>query len=247
MDKPSGTKMSPDDVIDPSIALYKAESNIHTVFEFNQQGGDYDDKAWFYDRVIGHSLYNRWVWKNRPENYAAFASDAADSGKDWMLDAGCGTLVFTHEAYRRAQRPAILLDRSLGMLRRAERRLAGSNGAAANILLLQADLRDLPFRDDAFGTILSMGMLHLFDQPETLLAPLTRTLKPGGRFYASALIAETDFGRRYLHMLHRAGEVGAPRRADDLRAICQRQSGLALDRFETIGNMAYMVFSKLHQ
>jgi hypothetical protein len=83
----------------------------------------YDHHAKVYDRLIGAPLYNRLIWRARVSDYAAFAAEAVADGDGPMLDAGCGTAVFSADAYRAASRPLILADRSRGMLDRAAERV----------------------------------------------------------------------------------------------------------------------------
>jgi ubiquinone/menaquinone biosynthesis C-methylase UbiE len=238
--------MNRNEIIHPSFNLFKAEQGIYSVFpEDLRVSSDYDAKAWFYDRVIGNTLYNKVLWGNSLHDYANFATMAANSSTDLMLDAGCGSLVFTKAVHQQARRQTILLDRSIGMLRRANNALRSNYKHLGSTCLLQADLFRLPFLNGCFGTILSMGVLHLFEQPELLLKCLAKTLKPGGRIYTSTLVAETNLGRRYLGLLHRAGEVGTPCRANQIRALCEQQPGLSMESFTVIGNMVYTTFSKV--
>ena len=44
-----------------------------------------------------------------------------------------------------------------------------------------ADVRDLPFRDDSFDAIYSMGTIEHFAETERAVAEMARVLKPGGR------------------------------------------------------------------
>jgi SAM-dependent methyltransferase len=44
-----------------------------------------------------------------------------------------------------------------------------------------ADVRDLPFADDSFDAIYSMGTIEHFDETEKAVAEIARVLKPGGR------------------------------------------------------------------
>ncbi len=55
---------------------------------------DYDRHAVMYDRVIGSPLYNRLIWRTRTADHTAFAAEAVAAG-DGLLDAGCGTAIFT--------------------------------------------------------------------------------------------------------------------------------------------------------
>ena len=237
--------MNLNDLIHPSFRLAKTEQDIYSVLPEELRGqNDYDTKAWFYDTLIGNALYNRVLWKSSLQDYANFANIAANSSKEPMLDAGCGTLVFTKAIHQQARRQTILLDRSIGMLRRAQKALGSSCGYPGNTYLLQADVFSLPFLDGCFGTILSMGVLHLFEQPQILLRGFAKTLKLGGSIYVSSLVAETNIGRRYLNLLHRAGEVGMPCQASQIRALCEQQPELSMENFTVIGNMAYMTFRK---
>ncbi|HWI71423.1 MAG TPA: hypothetical protein VNT55_05680, partial [Baekduia sp.] len=86
------------------------------------------------------------------------------------------------------------------------------------------------------ATVLALGTLHLFDDIAELVAPLRKRLAPGGLLYVSGLVAETARGRRYLEVLHRAGEVAAPRTAAQLRAALGDP-----EDFRTAGCMAFAV------
>jgi SAM-dependent methyltransferase len=113
------------------------------------------------------------------------------------------------------------------MLRRAAGRLDG----AAGVTFVQADLFDLPFVPGGFDTVACHGALHLFDDLEAVLDALRAQLAPDGTLYATSLVAETSVAARYLRVLHRSGEVAAPRRADEvLTAARARLSDVALRR-----------------
>ena len=62
----------------------------------------YDLGAWFYDLVVGSRLYHRTVWGMPPDQHLAFArraldlsSNEPDESDGPILDAGCGSLLFT--------------------------------------------------------------------------------------------------------------------------------------------------------
>jgi len=179
-------------------------------------GGAYDRRAATYDCLVGSRLYNRLVWGSSPRAYAAFAERAMHAGEGPLLDVACGSAVFTASIYRRGARPLVLVDRSAGMLERAAQRLEGS--LHRPLVLLQADLFDLPFTPGSFATVACHGALHLFDDLSEVLHALRAQLAPGGRLYATSLAAETTIGRRCLALLHRTGEVAVPRRATNLLA-----------------------------
>lgn len=206
-------------------------------------GHPYDGRAKAYDRMIGSRLYNRVAWGTSPGHYRAFAKRAVESAPGgWFLDAGCGTLLLTAEAYLAApRRPIVVLDQSLGMLRRArERVLKGGRRLPPQIVFLQADLLDPPFRPGAFRTVMSMGMLHLFAEAGPLAASLERLLLPGGALYLTSLVENRRLGDGYLRLLHRQGEAAAPRSAAALESALRGAVSRPL-AYSVTGNMAYAV------
>jgi SAM-dependent methyltransferase len=196
---------------------------------------DYDRHARLYDRLIGNRLYNRLVWGIDPARYAAFTAEAVVAGSGPMLDAGCGTAVFSAAAYRTASRPLTLVDQSAGMLARARERLAGTPAE-----LVQADLFALPFAPGRFETVGCFAMLHVLDDPWAGLIALRPQLAPGGTLFVSMLVGDRGgLSRAYLGALRRRGEVGPPRSADELRAAAVPLFGEDLS-VERVGAMAFL-------
>lgn len=224
--------MAPPDSLPASDrTLRPVGDGILSALPEDDEGAAYDRRAVVYDRLIGSPLYNRLAWGTHPSQYASFAAEALAAGDGPYLDAGCGTLVFTAALYRRATRPLVLVDRSLGMLGRGAERLAG-----APATLVQADLHDLPFEPGRFTTIGCFAMLHVLDEPWGALAALRDRLAPGGRLFASMLVA--DRSAAYLKALHRAGEVGPPRRMAELADTARSLFGSA--EVGRTGSMAWL-------
>jgi SAM-dependent methyltransferase len=201
--------------------LRSAGGSVLSALPVGDQGAAYDRRAALYDQLVASRLYNRLLWGASPAAYAGFAARALASGDGRLLDVACGSLVFTADVYRRSARPLILVDRSSGMLQRAARRLGGDTGAT----LIQADVSDLPFAPGAFDTVACHGALHVFDDLGGVLRSLRAQLAPGGSLYATCLVAETPVAARYLHLLHRAGEIAAPRRQVDVHAAARAALG----------------------
>lgn len=229
-------------IIDATRTLREVETGIFSVLPTSVEGQRYDGRAAAYDRMIGNRLYNRILWGTSPESYRRFAEEAVTSGDGgWVLDAGCGTMVFTAEAYALVPgRPVVAVDLSLDMLRMAKKRLReATRGGEPRVILLQADLLDLPFVQGKFETVLSMGMLHLFEDPAPLLDVLNRCLRPGGTLFLSSLVEAGRLGDHYLRFLNRAGEVATPRAVAALECLLSTSpAGPAQVCLE--GNMAFV-------
>ena len=237
--------MSPLDNLRTVIAegrtIRAVDDGIYSVLPEVLHNHLYDRRAAVYDLVVGTRLYNRIMWGTSPLDYIAFARQAVAShltGR--MLDAGCGSLLFTAEAYLECNRPVIGFDQSLRMLRHARRRLIELAGSIPErILLLQADLDDLPFRPASFGTILCLNVLHQIEDAAKLIPNLNALLTSGGNLYLTSLVLNSRFiGDRYLGVLHRTGEFVRPRSSVELeKLLSDSLSGTVI--YQTKGNMAY--------
>lgn len=224
------------------------EEGIYTVLAEGARAAHlYDRRAGVYDALVGTRLYNRVMWGASPEDYAAFARRAVDArAAGWMLDAACGSMLFTARAYVETGRRLIAFDQSLRMLRRARERLRGFGGGrpCANVLLLQADLSDPPFRPASFQTVLCMNVLHQFADAAGLIPKLAGLLADGGQLHLTSLVSNRRFiGDRYLDALHRAGEFVRPRRSSEFEKLLRDALSQGVS-YTTRGNMAFATWER---
>lgn len=96
-----------------------------------------------------------------------------------LLEAGCGlgqwVTVLRERGYR-----AIGIDYVFEALRTATRHAGGSG------VLARADVRELPFPDDTFDAITSLGVVeHFWGGPAPLIEDMVRVLRPGGTIFLS--------------------------------------------------------------
>lgn len=229
-------------VVAEGRAIRQIEDGIYSVLPEGQHDHLYDRRAALYDLAVGTRLYNRVMWGASPFDYTAFARQAvASNSTTQMLDAGCGSMLFTAEAYLESQTQIIGFDQSLKMLRRARTRLLELAGSVPrHIILLQADLSDLPFAPARFGTILCLNVLHQFADAARLIPNLKALLTPGGHLYLTSLVSNRRFvGDRYLDLLHRTGEFVRPRSSLELKDLLSAAFSSNFS-YQTKGNMAYV-------
>ncbi|HEU0302747.1 MAG TPA: class I SAM-dependent methyltransferase [Longimicrobium sp.] len=227
------------DALADGVASRAVEAGIYSVLSTDTGPHHYDSWAALYDVVVGSRPYNRLVWGCSPREYGRFAERAVRSAGGCFLEAGCGSLVFTADVYARAERPLIVMDQSLGMLRRARERLVGRAGRVpAHVVLLQADLGALPFRPAAFRTILSLNVLHLVPDAAAMLPPLARCLAPGGGFFATSLVRSGGRGDRAMALYHRMGELAPPRTPAELAEAMAQALGVD-PSVRVAGSMAF--------
>ncbi|MBF6328245.1 class I SAM-dependent methyltransferase [Nocardia transvalensis] len=226
------------ELFDPGHDIRELGDGIFSALEPDSGPASRTDRfAGLYDAIIGNPIYNRAVWGASSREYTDFATAAVGSGDGPLLDAGCGTAVFTAAAYRRTGRPLVLVDRSLAMLRRAAARIG-----TRHAVFLQADLFALDragLRPHVFETIACYGVLHLLSDPADALRRLSGQLAPRGSLYATSLVAETARARRMLAALHRSGEAAtAPRTTTEL--IEQIRPAVRDLQVATRGAMAFL-------
>jgi ubiquinone/menaquinone biosynthesis C-methylase UbiE len=225
------------------VRLRRIEPGIYSVLSAAEDGVSYDRAfGTLYDRVACSRLYNRWVWGYSTTEYHSLCRDAlGSSAAGWVLDAGCGSLAFTAPtiaAY--AGRPVVLLDRSLKLLKIAKSRLAVSGGRIPpNIVLLHADVLQLPFKPGCFGTLIALNLLHVFadDDVRRMLQEMRRVLMDGGRVYMTTLIENRRLADHYLRLWGRAGEL-VPRNANRLQALLETLAMSIACRVR--GNLAFI-------
>jgi ubiquinone/menaquinone biosynthesis C-methylase UbiE len=217
------------------------EDGVYSVLSDASREHHYDRRATVYDLVVSTRLYNSVMWGSSPIDYVTFARQAVASRTDGtLLDAACGSMLFTAPVYLECNRKIIAFDQSLPMLRRARKRLRDlSRSVPEHILLLQADLSDLPFRFHSFYTILCMNVLHHFDHAADLLSNLKKLLSNDGHLYLTSLVSNNRFiGDRYLDSLYAMGELVRPRSNLELREMLDRSLSQEVS-YRVKGNMAF--------
>jgi SAM-dependent methyltransferase len=208
-------------LISQDTNLRLVEPHIYSVYA-KPTRASYDGKVTVYDLLSGNRYYNRLMWSYWPATFTPFCSAAlASSTRGWVLDVPCGSLLFTAQIYAGyTQRPVVLLDQSVGMLRAAKARLLRlCGGVPDNLLFLQGDVLQLPFNPRSFDTIISMNVLHILQDAAGLLTGLQQALADGGTLSLTSLVANTWLGSAYLKALRIAGQVAPPRDVGRVLAI----------------------------
>ena len=218
--------------------LRPVETSIYSVLPNNESGNEYDTQFGFlYDLVACNPIYNRLIWGYSVKIFPQIANDALRSTPEGnVLDLGCGSLAFTAKTYSQyAERPVVLADQSLKMLRMAKSRLIQQNGKVPdNLVFLHSDARYLPFQENAFTTIISENLLHCIDDTSILVKHLKEIIAKNGKIFFTTLVKSNRLADKYLQALADSGKL-ISRTVDDHKEIF-KQVGLAA-KFETAGNI----------
>jgi len=229
------------EVLSEGCIVRLVEDNIYSALPDAPHKHLYDRRAAAYDSVVSTWLYNRLMWGTSPLDYIAFAREAVVSNPAGrMLDAGCGSLLFTAPVYLASDRQVIAFDQSLRMLRRARARLIDLAGSVPeHIVLLQTDLSDLVFRQGRFQTILCMNVLHQFAGAAELIPKLRSLLADGGQLYLTSLVSNGRYiGDHWLNTLYKTGEFVCPRSGVELNKLLHDSLNEGIS-FRMKGNMAF--------
>lgn len=228
-----------------NIASRLVEPNIYSVFQENGPGNEYDTKFGFiYDWIACNPIYNRYIWGYSIKIFSKIASDALRSSKEGnVLDLGCGSLAFTANTYSQySERPVILVDQSLKMLRIGKSRLIKQNGKVPeNIIFLHADAQQLPFKDKTFKTIHCQNLLHCLSDTSIFLKSLEHLLYQSGNMYFTTLVKTNRYADKYLEALAQKDKL-VSRTVDDHKAVFE-QLGLSV-KYEMNGNMLSIFYEK---
>ncbi|MEW6667486.1 MAG: class I SAM-dependent methyltransferase [Thermodesulfobacteriota bacterium] len=95
----------------------------------------------------------------------------------WVLDVGCGN-GYTLAKFARAGARAMGVDLSYRAVDITRKRMALGR---FDIPLVQADAEGLPFRDNSFNLVYSLGVLHHSPHVSKAIREIRRVLRPGGK------------------------------------------------------------------
>jgi ubiquinone/menaquinone biosynthesis C-methylase UbiE len=163
----------------------------------------WDQYAPFYDWENAQTLGRRDV---------PFWRRVASAARGRVLELGCGTGRVS-VPLARAGIELVGIDRSAPMLERALGRITKSRSRQlANALrLVRGDIRQLPFEDHAFSTVLApYGILQSMIRPRDLtatLASVARVIAPGGTFGVD-LVPDVPKWREYENRVQLRGRAG---------------------------------------
>lgn len=111
---------------------------------------------------------------------------------DQVIDVGCGPGNYTrHLAQAAGDGLTVGLDASAAMVAAAAKR-----GGGENLAFLRGDAAALPFEDESFDVVCSVGVIHLVEEPLVALGEMARVLAPGGRLAVLATCARRQRQRR---------------------------------------------------
>ncbi len=130
-----------------------------------------------------------------------------------ILDVGCGTGYTTKGILQLPNlREAVGVDQNLRQLQKALRNLRSEK---TSLSLSRGEVENLPFSDETFDAVVSVGAVEYFSDPEKALKEMTRVAKHGGRVIVGGPQFEW-FKKFFLHRLFYT------LRAEDLNDIFHR-------------------------
>jgi SAM-dependent methyltransferase len=230
-------------LLSKNAVLRSIEPHIFSVLSDIEVANTYDTQFGnIYDWVACNPMYNRLIWGYSVAIFASIAHDALRSLKKGnVLDLGCGSLAFTAKTYiQYSERPVILVDQSLKMLRIAKSRLIKINGTVPdNMIFLHADALRLPFREKSFNTIISENLLHCLNDTKNLLKKLKNILSEDGKMYFTTLVKGNRFADRYLEALANGGKLISRNMGDHQTTF--NQLGMSM-KYDINGNMASIYY-----
>lgn len=234
----------PDGILKKGRDFRFVEPSLYSVYESENALNSYDSGFGnIYDTVACNSLYNRIAWGYSIDLFSQLANKALySSGSGFILDAGCGSLAFTAKVYAEyRERPVVLLDQSLKLLRMAKKRLMDLVGhIPENLLFLHGDATALPFQDHAFDTLLSLNLLHVLPDQGSILRELHRVIARGGNAFFSTLVENERLSDHYLRYCERLGEAYSR----TIPELVQAFHGAGMDvRMEATGNMCLVYYN----
>ncbi len=140
-----------------------------------------------------------------------------------ILDAGCGTGVFTMDILTSGAR-VVGLDISLPMLEQAEKKLKG-----LPFQIVLANMLNLPFPEGSFDKTISITALEFIEEAKQVVGELFRVTKKGGTIVVATLNSLSSWAsRRIVEAKERRSifEKAIFRSPDELRSLASVESAV---------------------
>ena len=122
-----------------------------------------------------------------------------DVSGSMVLDVGCGSGLFFREVAAKSEM-VLGVDISRKLMLKAKERADGFG----NVVVLQADIDNLPFKDASFDVIFAFTVLQNMPKPAVTLRELMRVAKLGGRVVVTGLKKAFSLNK-FMDTLERSG------------------------------------------
>ncbi len=99
-----------------------------------------------------------------------------------VLEVGCGTGIYTFEMTKYSNN-IFGLDISRGMLKEARMKI--NNFTPNNLVFVQGDAENIPFKDSLFDCVISINMLEHLDNAQKSMKEMKRVMKNDGKLTIS--------------------------------------------------------------
>lgn len=189
----------------------------------------YETKLWY---PIVYHLYGGLFIPSVKEEIRII-TEMVDAEDGVILDAACGTGLFTRSVARRA-RIVYGIDISKGMLKQAVKYARKEN--LTNIKFARAKAEELPFPDAFFDGVVCCGALHLFPDTVQALEEMNRVMKSRSKIAVMTFVKRRFFRfkriREHLKKSHGVRIFGV----EDLN-LYLRQTGFQDFRYHIYGSM----------
>ncbi len=123
-----------------------------------------------------------------------FVADLIAAGfkAGWVLDLGSGTAQIPIELCRQCPSVEVVaIDAAFAMLQVARENVNAAH-LSQRILIVRADAKRLPFRDESFPTVISNSLIHHIPEPAAVLSEAWRVVQPGGLLFFRDLIRPNE-------------------------------------------------------
>jgi len=120
---------------------------------------------------------------------------------DFILDAGCGTGIFTLDMLSSGAR-VVGLDLSLSMVRRAR-----AKARSSPLRILSADILRLPFPENSFDKTVSITALEFIPEGQKAVRELFRVTRKGGTVVVATLNSLSPWAERRREKAKRGHEL----------------------------------------
>ena len=224
---------------------------VHGIPDLTPRAADDDESLYqpetLYDNIarvfdVAFPLMSLAVWRCPPVRYVDWAHRAVGRGLGGrMLSCPVSTgFILDHVQSPHTQIPIVATDVSWRMLRRAQKRF--KRHGRENITLIRARPEQLPFKEHAFRSVMSLNGPNGFEDREAALSELFRVSEPSGWIAGSAICRGLSLpADTMLRRYERLGIYPILRSREYLVSELAEAFRLPEVRFETYGAVVFFM------